>query len=68
VKATPVRDYIGDLITISVGGAVIEATGNHPFLVVSGEDLANRPLAQVLSANDQVFNASTRWVEVRNHE
>jgi hypothetical protein len=66
VEAALVHDYSGDVITINVGGALIEATGNHPFWVISGEDLASRPLAQDLPEDKQIFSALGRWVEARS--
>jgi RHS repeat-associated protein len=66
VEATPIRDYIGDVITIGVDGAVIEATGNHPIWVVSGDDLVSRPSVQDLPEGDQAFTAFGRWVEARS--
>lgn len=66
VEAAPVRDYIGDVITVGVGGAVIEATGNHPIWVVAGEGLSSRQLAQDLPEDERIANASGRWVEARS--
>lgn len=68
VEATPVRDYAGDVITISVDGAIIEATGNHPFWVVSGTDLSNRPIAQDLPVAERGATTFGRWVEARSLE
>jgi RHS repeat-associated protein len=66
VEATPVHDYTGDIITIGVGGAVIEATDNHPFWVVSGDEIASRPLATDVPEDERAFNPSGRWVEARS--
>jgi RHS repeat-associated protein len=66
VEATPVHDYSGDFITINVGNAVVESTGNHPVWVVSGDDLANRPTVGDLSQADQSLTPFGRWVESRS--
>jgi hypothetical protein len=66
VEATPVRDYAGDVVTISLAGAVIDATGNHPIWVVSGEDLGNRPLVKDLPEDQQISSPLGRWVEARS--
>jgi RHS repeat-associated protein len=66
VEATPIRDYSGDLITIRVSDIIIEATGNHPFWVVSGSDLAYRPTAKDVPTQDHVTDLIGRWVEARS--
>jgi RHS repeat-associated protein len=66
VEATPVRDYTGDIITVRVTGTLVEATGNHPFWVVSGSNLADRPTAKDVPAQDHVTGLTGRWVEARS--
>jgi RHS repeat-associated protein len=66
VEATPLHDYTGDIITINVSGPVIQATGNHPFWVISGGNLANRPMVGDLSKDDQTLTPFGRWVEARS--
>jgi hypothetical protein len=64
-----VHDYAGDVVTVSAGGERIEATGNHPFWVVSGEGLSVRPDPHdVPSAERDALRESTsgRWVEARS--
>ncbi len=60
------HSYSGDLVTVVIGSDRIEATGNHPFWVVSGDHLADRPVAGDVPANEQVATAEGRWVEARN--
>jgi hypothetical protein len=43
VVAPLVHEYSGDIVTIVVGESIVEATGNHPFWVVAGEELDSRP-------------------------
>lgn len=66
VEATPARHYRGDVITVSVGDAMIETTGNHPFWVVSGEFLSSRPPSKDVSPEEVDVNEFGRWVEARN--
>jgi hypothetical protein len=68
VEATPVRDYTGDVITISVDGVTVEATGNHPFWVVTGGELASRPLATDAPEEERASSPFGRWVEARSLE
>jgi RHS repeat-associated protein len=65
VESRPIHDYTGDVITIDVGGTIIETTGNHPFWVVSGEALAVRPAAQDVSEGERAFTTFGRWIEAR---
>ena len=59
------HEYEGDVITIESGLVQIEATGNHPFWVASGADLAARPAVKDVSTNDAAITATGRWVEAR---
>jgi hypothetical protein len=64
-----VHDYAGDVVTVAAGGERIEATGNHPFWVVTGEGLSARPDPHdVPSAERDALRESTsgRWVEARS--
>ena len=64
-----VHEYEGDVITITIGDDVIEATDNHPFWVVAGEALASRPPpADVPPADRQPSEAGLsiepgQWIE-----
>ncbi len=69
VSAVESSTYRGDLITITVADSVeetIEATGNHPFYVLRGTDLASRPRPTDLSPHEPVSFAAGRWVEARH--
>jgi hypothetical protein len=60
------HSYQGDLVTIETSdGDEIVATGNHPFWVVEGADLANRQAAQHVPSNEQVITMSGRWIDAR---
>ena len=65
VERTFVRDYEGDIITLELGESVIESTGNHPFWVVLGEGLAERPQPNLPVQLSQT-NHPGRWVEARD--
>ena len=58
--------YNGDLVTIGIAGSIIEATGNHPFLVLSGDDLSSRPMPTELTNSSIPAPAPGRWVEARH--
>lgn len=49
--------------TSSGGGETIEATGKHPFWVISGEDLDKRPVPQHSPAEVPNSALPGRWVE-----
>ncbi|TVQ38560.1 MAG: hypothetical protein EA384_08940 [Spirochaetaceae bacterium] len=54
------------MVTIQAGGDTIEATWNHPFLVVRGPDLEARPVPSDLPAGEAVSTVHGRWVEARD--
>src|SRR5579859_1831248 len=62
------HDFAGDLITLRVGGTTIEATGNHPFWVASGSNLASRHVVRDVSDADREVSSAEggRWVEARS--
>jgi len=61
-----IHTYSGDLVTVLIGSDKIKATGNHPFWVISGDHLADRPVARDVPVHDQDATAGGRWVEARN--
>ncbi|MCK4515069.1 MAG: DUF2330 domain-containing protein, partial [Spirochaetaceae bacterium] len=65
VIGTKSHHYEGDVVTIRAGSAVVQATGNHPFFVVSGDQLNSRPLPGDVSAEELVLTAGGRWVPAR---
>ncbi|MCK5248537.1 MAG: VWA domain-containing protein, partial [Spirochaetaceae bacterium] len=60
------RDYSGDIISLKAGGSDITTTGNHPFLVMSGESLDGRPPAADVPLMEQNSPNQGRWVEARH--
>ena len=63
VKANLRNRYSGELVTISIGNDKIEATAEHPFWVLSGNQLAGRPIPKALSAGeDEGEKLPGRWV------
>jgi len=57
--------FSGQMFTIRAGGETIEATWNHPFLVMRGEDLESRPVPMDLPAAEAVSTDHGRWVQAR---
>ncbi len=58
--------YAGDFDTIIVGSDRIKTTGNHPFWVISGDELAFRPAARDVPVHEQGATSGGRWVEARD--
>jgi serpin B len=58
--------YEGDMITIMIGHDSIRSTGNQPFYVLRGDQLASRPLPQDVPKEEQRANKLGRWVEARD--
>ena len=68
-----VKDWVGDLVTIQVDGTSVTATGNHPFFVVEGVDLASRPIPHEFQSSETApllpapkHLPGSRWVEARH--
>lgn len=68
VSGVEKKAYEGDIITISVGDEVVEATGNHPFFILDGDSLSSRPRPMDLPASEPVSTDTGRWVEARDME
>ena len=54
---------------MQVAGGAVTAAGNHPFFVVSGEDLFSRPVPEELAhepATTTAYSLFGRWVEARD--
>jgi RHS repeat-associated protein len=69
VSTTMAKEWTGDLVTMQVAGESVTATGNHPFFVVSGEDLFSRPVPEELAhepATTTAYSLFGRWVEARD--
>ncbi len=52
----------GPMATVTVKGETLRATGGHPFWVVRGEDLADRPKPMRISAYEVGGRQEGRWV------
>jgi RHS repeat-associated protein len=52
----------GTMATIQVKGETIRATGGHPFWVVRGEGLAERPRPKAIAAYEAGGRQEGRWV------
>jgi len=59
------HQYEGDMVTIQIDQSMIQATGNHPFYVLRGEELPSRPLPQDIPKEEQIMTGHGRWVEAR---
>src|SRR5690606_30216063 len=66
-------DYDGDLVTLQLPEETITATGGHPFWVLEGDGLEDRPavdeLIEEMAASDTAIATSTetgRWVSARD--
>ena len=62
------QQYDGDMIAIQSGSILIEATGNHPFYVLRGDNLASRPLPEDVPRAEEGIMEQGRWVEARDLE
>ncbi len=63
------REYDGDVITVRVSGQAIESTANHPYWVVSGQNLSQRPPAADVPETERAAIAqatSGRWVQAQH--
>ena len=64
-----VHDYQGDLVTVTVHGHSVVATGTHPFWVAAGDQLASRVEAvEVPDADRHPAGAIGKWVAARDLE
>lgn len=66
VVETFVHEYKDDVVTIKVGDATIEATGNHPFWVVEGSEITTRPAAVDVPLSEREQSRGGRWIEARS--
>lgn len=63
VLQTFTRKYEGNSASITVAGETIEATFLHPFWVVRGDDLVNRPVRKHLALVPKEATTPGRWVD-----
>jgi len=66
VERTFVHEYQGDIISVSIEGDTVEATGNHPFWVINGRNLCERPEANDVPSEEHALSGTGRWVEARD--
>ena len=50
----------------SINGRTVVATGNHPFWVIEGEQLGDRPIVTDLNPDERCLTMSGRWVQARH--
>ncbi len=64
VLRTQTRSYRGPLIRVYAGDSEIEVTPFHPFWVVAGSSLAERPgAAQLAMGEDEGRSVEGRWID-----
>ena len=63
VLQTFVRDYEGDGVFVTVEGETIESTFHHPYWVVAGEALADRPQCDHHEVVQDTGATPGRWVD-----
>ncbi len=66
VLNTQAHQYEGDLVTIETGETKIKSTGNHPFWVVKGLELKERPQAADVPFQERRLTGRGRWVEAHH--
>jgi serine/threonine protein kinase len=62
VLQTFTHDYDGPMVTLDLGGERIVATGGHPFWVIRGESLSERPALGHLPTTELGGRQEGRWV------
>jgi hypothetical protein len=60
------RFHVGDYVGIDLNAETIESTGGHPFWVVAGEGLSNRPQPDHVDALEPGAAAPGQWVDARD--
>lgn len=58
--------YEGDIVTIGIGNDSIQSTGNQPFFVLRGDQLASRSLPEDVPIEEQKEIKVGRWVEAHD--
>jgi hypothetical protein len=59
------RTYSGEFVTVHAGGEELTATAEHPFWVVSGAGLADRPIVD-LEEDTRTPGVEGRWVSAED--
>ena len=64
VAQTHCNNYSGKIVCLDIGNETIRVTGNHPFWVEKGDNLAARPSAkeQLASIDNRSIDRPGRWV------
>jgi hypothetical protein len=60
------RFHPGDYVSIDLEMETIESTGGHPFWVVAGEGLADRPEPDHVDALEPAAKTPGQWVDARD--
>jgi hypothetical protein len=60
------RAYAGPFVAIALGPDTIESTSNHPYWVVRGDSLAERPWPEDVPLSATIPSIPGRWVEACN--
>ena len=66
VVALLTHEYVGEIVVIVVNERIVKATGNHPFWVIEGNGLTDRPYPADLGKHEQELAVGGRWVEARD--
>lgn len=66
VAATFQREYTGRMVTLTLPGETLRATARHPFWVVRGTGLDERPVTEELGADNAPGIRPGRWVEAQH--
>ncbi|WP_437724312.1 DNRLRE domain-containing protein [Sorangium sp. So ce861] len=66
VERTFVHDTAGELVHLEGSGELLQATRNHPFCVLSGEQLWGRRLPAELPVEEATCADGGRWVEAQD--
>jgi RHS repeat-associated protein len=60
------HQYLGKLFSIEINGETIESTSNHPFWVVEGKELENRPNSEDVGECERILTPRGRWIAAEN--
>jgi RHS repeat-associated protein len=57
-----IHQYQGQIFKIEVNGKIVEATSNHPFWVIEGQELEKRPNPEDIAEYECGLRSGGRWV------
>jgi hypothetical protein len=66
VAETFQREYTGPMVTLRLPGETLRATARHPFWVVRGAGLDERPVTEELGTDNAPGARPGRWVEAQH--